>query len=145
MNCNLQQSGYVQSSPPRFMDQSDGAYYWPPGTNLPLTPTTPSDALIPFSSSTTPTFRPMCYPPIRRLPIEEIEEEEPITFQNTLRELLQVQKQMQKQMNVILNRVDKIENIVKDGSISSSSSSTSSDHERQKRLPPELSVCLIFI
>ena len=116
-----------RSSP--SVEQSNGVYYWPPGATL-IPSATPASTTTPVTPSGTPTSRRTSYPPVRRLePAED-------TLESTLKGILETQKDIQKQMGVILKRVDTIENAM----ASSSSSSSGTSDEKHKRLPPELSV-----
>ena len=102
---------------------------------------------LPLGQTSTPTRQP--YPPFYSLSQQsgltddETEEEREPSLQSTQKAILSSQTAMQK-MDELLNRVDTLENSVKDTSISSSCSSAD-EKKRKKRLPSELCVSIFLL
>lgn len=98
--------------------------YWQPGVALPIT--TPSRISHPFYN-----------PPVRQLQIDDGDFGSN-SLEGTLKSILSSQKEIQKQMDNILSRVDVLEDTVKTSSLSSSTS----DEKKTARLSSELCVSI---
>lgn len=110
--------------------------YWQPGVPLPL-----SQCSTPLSRNPRPV--PIYATPPSSVPTCQVEpDEENVhsndTLESTLKSILCSQKQMQKQMDQILRRVDVLENSVKGSSLSSNS-----DDRKKTRLSSELCVSYV--
>lgn len=106
---------------------SDNSLYWHPGVPLP----------VGRASTPGPTHHPPFYPMVHQPQVSD-ESDDDLSVQSALKAILVSQTSMQKKMEEIFNRVDKLESSAKDTSLSSSSSSD--DRKRKRRLPSDLCV-----
>ena len=128
--------------------------YWQPGVSLPSHSTSQAQRGSLFD--TTPHRVSSFYTPIRQLQqdttpneVDDITDYDGVYelrdhssgFQSTLEEILQSQKQLQQQMDLLLQRVTNLEN---SSLTPTSSGSQSDDVKKKKRLPSELCVSLEY-